>query len=141
MEAPEIDQYKGEEEVEYDMTTIRRQHREARKWPWILLVLVMLGIGSFFVFVGPTNQKMRGNPDAAPPEQDENKQAADTDAANEKEGNTPGVRDVKFQVTFLDGQEGETGEFVIRTHADWAPLGVEQFHVSFYRYPVILCLV
>lgn len=120
------------EEQEYDMTTVRIQHnRETRKWPWVTLAIVMLCIAGFFVF-HPTLQKdgqIRGNPTDS-----------DTNTAEQKQENAPkkennaansnGARDITFELSNLDGEEGATGTFVVRTHPEWSPLGVEQFHVS-----------
>jgi len=120
-------------EIEFDMTTIRRQHRETRKWPWVLLAIVMLGIAAVLVFVKPqygTQNQIRGNPsDNQKVPEETQKENTGGDDTNEKEDPTGG-RDITFEVTYLDGEEGATDKFVIRTNPDWAPLGVEQFHVS-----------
>jgi len=42
----------------------------------------------------------------------------------EEEG---GGRLVEFTVANLDGEEGATGTFVVQTHPEWAPRGVERF--------------
>ena len=36
---------------------------------------------------------------------------------------------IEFQVSNLDGVEGNTGTFVIRTKPSWAPKGVQRFEV------------
>ena len=45
-------------------------------------------------------------------------------AAEEQEG-----RLIRFDVANLDGVEGNTGSFTIRTHPSWAPEGVRRFEV------------
>jgi len=42
----------------------------------------------------------------------------------EEEG---GGKLVEFTVANLDGEEGNTGTFVVKTHPEWAPLGAERF--------------
>mmetsp|Transcript_5415 Transcript_5415/g.11982 ORF Transcript_5415/g.11982 Transcript_5415/m.11982 type:complete len:263 (+) Transcript_5415:61-849(+) len=34
---------------------------------------------------------------------------------------------IEFTVNNLDGNEGSTGTFVVKTHPEWAPIGVERF--------------
>lgn len=36
---------------------------------------------------------------------------------------------IEFTVNNLDGNEGSTGTFVVKTHPEWAPIGVERFEV------------
>ena len=36
-----------------------------------------------------------------------------------------------FEVGNLDGNANETGTIYIQTRPDWAPIGVDRFHVSF----------
>ena len=111
-------------EIEYDMTTIRRQHREeGRRWPWIVLAIILLGVAAVVVFKPHGDSQIRGNADSGttPPEKDQDiKPKEDTFAG----------RDITFEVSYLDGEDGQTDKFVVRTNPDWAPLGVEQFHVS-----------
>ncbi|KAL3765679.1 hypothetical protein ACHAW5_006359 [Stephanodiscus triporus] len=45
-------------------------------------------------------------------------------ADSEGEG---GGRTIEFTVNNLDGVEGATGSFVVRTRPDWAPIGAERF--------------
>ena len=124
-------------EIEYDMTTIARrqqQYRDGRKWPWIMLAIIMIGIAAFFVF-SPSNTsgQIRG---------DSNNNNNNKDAAVEKDTTdqqdmepqeiSSGGREITFELSYLDGEEGDahSDKIVIRTRPEWAPLGVEQFHVS-----------
>ena len=34
---------------------------------------------------------------------------------------------IEFTVNNLDGNEGSTGTFVVKTHPEWAPIGAERF--------------
>lgn len=45
--------------------------------------------------------------------------------ADEEEG-----RLIEFQVSNLEGVEGNTGSFVVRTRPSWAPKGVQRFEVN-----------
>jgi len=47
--------------------------------------------------------------------------AAEAEVAEE------GSKLIEFEVTNLDGEEGKTGTFVVRTHPNWAPIGVGRF--------------
>ena len=40
-------------------------------------------------------------------------------------------RQFEFKLGNLDGDASQIGTFVVRTRAEWAPLGVGRFHVSF----------
>ncbi len=46
--------------------------------------------------------------------------------AEEEEGG----RLIEFTVNNLDGEEGKSGTFVVKTRPDWAPIGAERFEVS-----------
>ena len=118
-------------EIEYDMTTIRRQTPPTRRtWLWAVVVVALIGLAGVLVFVQPFGaQKIRGGTtptgDTTP--------AAAGDGGDESGGDQEDAsssRDITFEISNLDGEDGLTDKIVIRTHPEWAPLGVEQFHVS-----------
>ena len=37
---------------------------------------------------------------------------------------------IEFTVANLDGEEGKTGTFTVKTHPEWAPIGAERFEVG-----------
>jgi hypothetical protein len=41
---------------------------------------------------------------------------------------------IQFDVANLDGIEGNTGSFTIKTHPSWAPRGVQRFEASYELY-------
>ena len=53
-----------------------------------------------------------------------------------KSGKAGGSRIVTFNVSNLDGEDGKTDTFVIRTRPDWAPIGAKRFEVR--EYPLIV---
>lgn len=128
------EQYDDEfdEQLEYDMTTIRRQrHSAQRKWFWAALVVILLGMAAVLVFVKPLGgQNVRKSPSNVVLE-------TDTDVTSEDKTSSSG-RDITFEVTNLDGEEESVDKFVVRTQPDWSPLGVEQFHVS-HESHVLVC--
>ncbi|KAL3796396.1 hypothetical protein HJC23_004193 [Cyclotella cryptica] len=52
---------------------------------------------------------------------------------------------IEFTVNNLDGDEGSTGTLVIKTHPEWAPIGVERFEVCLsailHDFSVAFCVV
>ena len=129
----EEEQYDDEfdEQFEYDMTTIRMQrHSSQRKWFWAALMLILVAVAALLVFVKPLglSQNVRKSPSKT-----------DTNNVTPKDNNAS--RDITFEVTNLDGQEGSTDTFVVRTQPDWSPLGVEQFHVSYTQKRHCVCNV
>lgn len=129
----EEEQYDDEfdEQFEYDnMTTIRMQrHSSQRKWFWAALMLILVAVAALLLFVKPLglSQNVRKSPSKT-----------DANDVKPKEDNNAS-RDITFEVTNLDGQEGSTDTFVVRTQPDWSPLGVEQFHVSYTQECPCVC--
>jgi hypothetical protein len=46
---------------------------------------------------------------------------------------------IEFTVNNLDGNEGSTGTFVVKTHPEWAPIGVERFEVCPFVLLEVFC--
>jgi hypothetical protein len=112
------DVYDFDNQLEREMTTIRRQrHTAHRKCFLVGLVVVVLAVAAVLVFVKPLGGQVRRSP-------------SKTDANPLSDTPSSSGRDITFEVKRLDGKEGSTGKFVVRTKPEWSPIGVEQFHVS-----------
>jgi anionic cell wall polymer biosynthesis LytR-Cps2A-Psr (LCP) family protein len=104
------------------MTTIRRQRQSAhRKWFFAVLAVVLLAVAAVLVFVKPLGDQVRKSP---------SKTDSDPQDESDTSSSSSSGRDITFEVTSLDGEEGSTDKFVVRTKPEWSPLGVQQFHVS-----------
>jgi hypothetical protein len=123
----DIDKFNNE--LEREMTRRRRRSAQ-RKWFLASLVVVMLAVAAVLVFVKPNEGQ---DQESESPSESEPVTDAPSDTSSSS------GRDITFEVTNLDGEEGSTGKFVVRTKPEWSPLGVEQFHVSQSRASYMRC--
>jgi cyclophilin family peptidyl-prolyl cis-trans isomerase len=93
-----------------------------------MLALIMIGIAAFFVF-SPSHNNTNSSPIIRGGDND-NKNKESNQEDQQPDNTSNGGRDITFELSYLDGEEGaaHTDKIVIRTHPEWAPLGVEQFH-------------
>ena len=112
-------QEEEEEEEEEEMVRFRRIDEPKGRLVWILGgCLVVLGVMTLAYHreYQPNRQSVR-SPEGI-------SVVAATKVSEE------GSRTFEFELATLEGLEGKKGTVVIQTMPEWAPLGVEHFHVS-----------
>jgi len=105
--------------IEMDLEYVMNLQKQRRRAVIAMVLLLIAGMYAGVFLRGKSYQSKH-----SPPSSEETPMA--NGVQGEEEMDDEG-RLIKFFVDNLDGVEGNTGEFVVRTRPSWAPIGVQRF--------------